>query len=857
MRFVTTPCISEESALRILLEPSGEETAAGRAHVAECETCRGFVAALARVMLPPSAPSLGGWGADAVALEPGTRLNQYVVESVLGRGGMGVVHAGHDTRLHRPVAIKLLSSSAAPGAVARLRREAAVMAQLAHPNVVEVFDFGECEAGPFVVMERLHGRTLRQWLDEEPRSADEIVSAYVQAGRGLAAAHARGIVHRDFKPANVMRTGDGEQTRVKVLDFGLATPLAGGTTPSEGGSGKLRTLDGGGTPRYAAPEQLAGAAVTTASDQFSFCVALFESLCGRVPYPGATTSERRTAMLSGRMEALAAKISPEVERALRRGLQLDPRRRHRSMDALLSSLSARPRAHRLVGGAALLSLGALAAWPSAEVPCADGSARMQQAWTPGLEKFTRRPELVTKAAAIDAYAESWLGARAQLCALRREEPTKFERGAACLERLATVLERVSGQLDQVATQVEPMPSNLLGELRDPTECVALRTKGANNPVLRDELDELQARAAAADQDGFIDPQELRDVTAEVGTLLRRARQLGDGSAQAALLRLQGTLEYLRGDYAASERTLEAAYFVADLADDASMQLHVCEGLILLLALLGEEPDRVGPWVMRARSAAEVIGTDNVRGRAAWLEAIGARVEGRLEDAMASSTKAIEWLHSDSETRLLVYTQLGEVAMQTGDGVRARIALTAALELAERELGETHPSLAQPLNALASVEMAEGNVENGLALIRRAVDVLPESKVLFRAYLQANLAKGIRELGQLDAALEQLASVRAVFEAELGRNNPQTIRVARDWIETLAALGHEEEARDKAERLRGTPGLANDEVAGILQTQAFLAEDPRPYLNRILELEDVHPMTQSEARAQLTEFAEAR
>lgn len=854
---MTTSCISEESALRILLEPSGEETAGHRAHVAECETCRGFVAALARVMLPPSTPSFGGWGADSVALAPGTKLKHYVVESVLGRGGMGVVHAGHDTRLNRPVAIKILAQSTAPGAVARLRREAAVMAQLSHANVVEVFDFGECDSGPFVVMELLHGRTLRHWLDEEQRSADEIVSAYVQAGRGLAAAHARGIVHRDFKPANVMRTGDGDQARVKVLDFGLATPLAGGNTPSEGASGSPRTLDGGGTPRYAAPEQFSGAPATILSDQFSFCVALFESLCGRVPYPGSTMSERRTAMLSGRMEALAAKVSPEIEAALRRGLELDPRRRHRSMGALLSALAVRPRARRFVGGAVLLSLSAFAVWPSPEAPCADGSARMRQAWTPGREELTGRPELVTKAAAIDAYAESWLGARARLCALRREEPTRFERGAACLERLATVLERVSGQLDQVATQVEPMPSNLLGELRDPTECVALRTKGANDPVLRDELSELQARAAAADQDGFIDPQELQDVTDEVGTLLRRARQLGDGSAQAALLRLQGTLEYLRGDYAASERTLEAAYFVADLADDASMQLHVCEGLILLLALLGEEPDRVGSWVTRARTAAEQIGTDNVLGRAAWLEAIGARVEGRLEDAMASSTRAIEWLHSDSETRLLVYTQLGEVAMQTGDGGRARIALAAALELAERELGDTHPSLAAPLNALASVEMAEGNVEDGLALISRAIEVLPESKGLLRAYLQANLANGIRELGQLDAALEGLASARAVFEAELGLNNPQTIRVARDWIETLAALGHEDEAGDEAERLLGTPGLANDEVAGILQTRAFLAEDPRPYLNRILELEDVHPLTKSEARAQLSEFAEAR
>lgn len=851
---MTTSCISEESALRILLEPSGQGTAGHRAHVAECETCRGFVAALARVMVPPSAPSFGGWGADAVALAPGTRLNQYVVESVLGRGGMGVVHAGHDARLDRPVAIKVLSQSTAPDGVERLRREAAAMAQLSHPNVIEVFDFGECDGGPFVVMELLHGRTLRQWLDEEPRSAEDVVSAFVQAGRGLAAAHASGIVHRDFKPANVMRVDDGEKGRVKVLDFGLATPLAGGRTKPEGFSGTSRMYGGGGTPRYAAPEQLRGAPATVASDQYSFCVALFESLCGQVPYAGATASERRTSMLAGRMEPLAAQVSPALEAAVRRGLALDARRRHRSMAALLSALEDRPRARRLAAGVAVLSLGVFAAWPAAEVPCADGTARMQKAWTGERGRFVGRPEVVNKAASIDAYVEAWVGARTQLCVRRFQEPTRFERGTACLERLATAVERVASQLEQVASKAESMPSNLLGDLRDPAECVALRTTGANDPVLRDELSALQAWATAADQDGFIDPQELADVSGAVGTLLRRARQLGDGGAQAALLRLQGTLEYERGSYGDAERTLEAAYFVADLADDVSMQLQVCEALVLLLALLNEEPERVAHWVARARSSAEVIGTDNVLGRVAWLEAIGARAEGRLEDSMVSSTKAIEWLHSDSETRLAAYTQLGEVAMQTGDGARARVALQAALQLAEREFGEGHPQLAQPLNALASVEMAEGNIEAGLTLITRAIDVLPDSSALLRAYLRANLANGMRDLGQLDAALAELASVRAVFEAELGANSRQTTRASIDWVDTLAELGRNEDARTEVERLLGMPGLEDRELASLLWTRASLAEDPRPDLERILELAGARSTTKASVRRWLDELA---
>lgn len=787
-----------------------------------------------------------------MALAPGTALNQYVVESQLGRGGMGIVYGGHDARLDRPVAIKVLSHRAAPGAVDRLRREAAVLAQLSHPNVVEVFDFGVCEAGPFLVMERLRGQTLGQWLADEPRSAEEILAAYVQAGQGLAAAHATGIVHRDFKPANVMWAEEGELGRVNVLDFGLAAPLAPGSTHPEGTSGSWRMRGGEGTPRYAAPEQLGGSAATVASDQFSFCVALFESLCGRVPYAGATPSQRRTAMLGGRIEALAANVSPEVEAALKRGLQLDPRRRHPSMRALLLALKPQARRRVLWAGFAVVSVGVFAGWPRPPAACADGTARMEQAWVGGRDRFTGRPEVVAKAASVDAFVESWLVARGQLCALREQEPLRFERGAACLERQASAVERASARLDQVMRASEPMPSNLLGELRDPSECVALKATGTRDPVLRDELSALQARAERSEADGFIDPSEFEDVSIRVGTLLRRARQLGDTGTQAALLRLQATFEYWGGEYAAAERTFEAAYFVADLADDASMKLHVCEGLILLLVLLGEDPQRVDYWVAHARQAADLIATDNVRGRAAWLEAVGARAGGRLEDAMRSATEAIEWLHADSETRLLVYTQLGELAMLSGDATRARIALEAALELAERELGDSHPGLAQPLNALASVDMAEGNVAAAMKLIARAIEVMPESKALLRAYLRANLGNGMRELGQLDGALEELEAVRVVFEEELGPNNFQTIRVAIDWVDTLAELGHVDEARAETAQLLRTPGLAAKERASLLWTRASLADDPRPDLQRILELEGVDPSTMTSVRTWLAE-----
>ena len=297
------PCIEEDAALALI---QGEEVSAEvKEHLATCESCREFVAGLARVMVPDTTASLGGWGLLEGQLEPGTQLGDYVVESMLGRGGMGVVYAARDARLDRAVAIKLLRDDGGSRRVARLRREAAAMAKLSHPNVAEVFDFGESERGPFVVMERIRGETLAAWTSAG-RAATEIIAAYVQAGQGLAAAHRAGLVHRDFKPSNAMVVTEGDAGRVKVLDFGLAADFGTGSF-DEGRSRGSSTLGGlGGTPRYASPEQLLGHPVTPQSDQFSFCVAMFEALAGRLPFPGETGHARRTAMLAGRMEALPA-----------------------------------------------------------------------------------------------------------------------------------------------------------------------------------------------------------------------------------------------------------------------------------------------------------------------------------------------------------------------------------------------------------------------------------------------------------------------------------------------------------------------------------------------------------------------
>ena len=286
------------------------------------------------------------------SLPRGTPVGRYVVLDPIGEGGMGVVYRALDPELDRSIALKLVRVRSRDPAQrerqkTRLVREAQAMARLAHPNVVSVHDVGTFEDDVFVAMELVDGRTLSQFLRDEKPSPGEVIELFVGAGRGLAAAHAAGLVHRDFKPDNL---AVGSDRRARVLDFGLARAVAqGGGADDDIGElwGSPRLLDAAltrdgaviGTPSYMAPEQLRGESVDERADQFSFCVALYQALYGSLPF-----GERRA--ISGALPPLVLPASPRVAapvgHALVRGLAADPAARYPSMDALLADLGGSP-----------------------------------------------------------------------------------------------------------------------------------------------------------------------------------------------------------------------------------------------------------------------------------------------------------------------------------------------------------------------------------------------------------------------------------------------------------------------------------------------------------------------------------
>jgi tetratricopeptide (TPR) repeat protein len=300
--------------------------------------------------------------ADGDGPPRGTSIGRYLVLEPLGRGGMGMVVVAYDPELDRRIALKLLPGE---GDSLRIVREARALAKLSHPNVVPVYDVGDHDGGVYMAMELVAGRTLDAWL-REPRGWREILRVMVAAGRGLEAAHAASIVHRDFKPSNVIVGDDG---RVRVLDFGLARAVV---EPRDGNALVALRADvthGAilGTPAYMAPEQHDGGAIDAAADQFAFCVTLHEALWKRRPFAGASDAEVRQAIAERRIErATGVRVPAALRRIVERGLAEQPSDRFASMTELLAQLERvlkrRARTMQLVAIAIALAMGASTAW---------------------------------------------------------------------------------------------------------------------------------------------------------------------------------------------------------------------------------------------------------------------------------------------------------------------------------------------------------------------------------------------------------------------------------------------------------------------------------------------------------------
>lgn len=412
-----------DAQLRDYLAGGGDATtrAALAHHTQSCASCQLSVGKLEAAALDERTSEVGPpRPTDTPVLPPGTRVGHFVIERNLGRGGMGDVYLAKDESLERMVALKLLRGESAIGPEgsggprARMLREAHAMALLGHPNVVTIYEVGQHEGQVFLAMELVDGGTLKAWLSSQQRTWQEIVRVFVEAGKGLAAAHAVGLVHRDFKPDNVLVSVDG---RVRVTDFGVARRLDEALVPQApvaAGPNDLSsplTVEGTvvGTVAYMSPEQRLGKPVDARSDVYSFCFALFEALHGVRPTAVDVQSRMKT------------DVPAFIRDAVLDGLEADPEERTPSIDAVLWALEHPPvsRLRRLapwVAAAAVVAAGTGFAWRASLGPCDRLDERLAQTWNEAL-----REKLSTAASAdpdgaqrwafaekvIDGYAQQW------------------------------------------------------------------------------------------------------------------------------------------------------------------------------------------------------------------------------------------------------------------------------------------------------------------------------------------------------------------------------------------------------------------------------------------------------------------
>jgi tetratricopeptide (TPR) repeat protein len=763
---------------------------------------------------------------------PGEHIGAFVVERTLGAGAMGVVLLARDAELHRKVAIKLLTPHAGANARAqqRLLREAQSVAALSHPNVVGLHQVGTLGSRVYVVMEFVDGGTLRQWVAAEQREWAEIVDKYRQAAAGLAAAHAAGFVHRDFKPDNVLIGLDG---RVRVSDFGLVGADGdSSTTGSDAPVLDVRLTQTGavlGTPAYMAPEQFLGASVHAAADQFALCVSLYEALHGRRPFAGTTAGALLLSVQEGTiLPPLRREVPPRIQRAIERGLSADPLARHASVAALADALDpaapSRPRSTMVV--AAVASVGALALvgglarwlWPAAStdavapadaassaaaVDCGPVAPVASAAWTPAARD--RLGPLVTQGgvsdpapllesldAGVARYGLALGRGRHQLCEQRADLDAKtYTARARCLEELE--LEFVA-TLELLAGTEEPMLA------RD-----AVGYIGALAPASRcDGVEDSSAPPADGDVARALVEARVHDLSADhvaAGRLAERALELAeaaqDSGASSTAHWLISRAQSGVGDATAAESSVRKALTLARAAGDAGREWRTTLALAATIAVQDARTEEAVAMLAVADAAALRSGE-----RGSWefdLAAAGVyRIAGNSTTALTHSAAAVDRLAAMSDPPPFSITHAfrehGDALLRSGSAARAEEIYASGIETATRLLGPDHPRRASLLSARATARVHQRDNDAAAADYAEAERILtPDvgqnhaelgSLLLARADLE-------RQRGQLENAAVSIARAIAILEHDPGREEELANALVVLGIVEFSAARHEE------------------------------------------------------------------
>ena len=777
-------------------------------------------------------------------LAQGARLGRYIVLERIGAGAMGVVYGAYDPSLGRNVALKVLREAGGADRPGRLLREAHALARLAHPNVVAVHDVGTADGQVFIAMELISGTNLRAWLAERPRSWREVLDVFLQAGRGLAAAHALGVVHRDFKPENAVLDKQG---RVRVLDFGLARAEAAApdVAPVEppGASAVADTLTSTGlivgTPAYAAPEQLRGRSDARA-DQYSFGVALHEALLG-----GRPGSERAGARAPGWILAV-----------VRRTLSRDPDERYPSMEAVLAALARDPRARWRPIAAVGLAVGALAAAGLilARRPdvCGGAGERIAGLWEGERRETARRAFTATELpyagavfasidGALSRYRDGWTAMYTEACEsgrVRGEQSQQvldlrmecLAQRRLALDGMTAALARADGKtVDRAVAAAVALPA-----LDDCADVATLRAPvpPPDDATVRAQVADLRARLASARAlqaaGRFAEAMAIAAPAAELAVATRHR------PIEAEALYLLGSLQHDTGEDEAAVASLIRAHLAATAGRHG---LVAADAAILLVRIVGWEQaqyPQAHEWAARAGAALEAVGPnprlvsqlDNNLGVLLYAQD---RYDESIVYHQAALAMRVAAFGRESQPVAASYSNLGISFGAKGQNAIAAEQHRLAIAIVERVLGEGHPTTASMQSNLGAVLNDMGDYPAGLAVYRHALEV--GTRTFGPTHLQVAsyyTGMGVAHygLGHWTEALEAHRQALAIKEKALGPENPSVATSLANTSKVLIKLGQLDEAAAMAERavaiVEKRQGPGHSDVAHAVMAVAEIA-----------------------------------
>ena len=775
--------------------------AAVDAHLATCGACRDLVAASAQAVLAPVS-RLAEIGAtrgtvSSAALPPpglrarGATVGRYVTLGLVGRGGMGDVYAAYDPELDRKIALKLLNDGGAASesqvrSRGRLLKEAKAIARLSHPNVVVVHDAGTIDDRVFIAMEFVEGQTLAAWLGGKTRAWAEIRPVFLAAGRGLAAAHAARIVHRDFKPQNVMVAADGT---VRVMDFGLASDASDGNVQAPVESvdrdrvdfsrtmalGLTRTGSLIGTPAYMAPEQFRAQAADSRTDQFSYCVSLYEAVYGERPFAADSLAGLIEAVTAGRMRDVAqrTRVPAWLRKVILRGLALKREDRFATMDDLLTALARDPERQRrrvLVGAglAALLlaggAFGQRALQNPAAAVCRKPAARLNAVWELAeadpkaphprrdairaafLATGARRAADVWErtAAKIDAYARHWAEMYGETCEatqVRGEQSTEvlglrmdcLGRDRDSLRALTDLL--AAADVDMVSRAIDAAAA--LPDIERCADVAALRVAppAPRDPLLRQQVDRLRQRSAEARALG--DAGRWNQGIAKAQPLLDQAAKMGYEPVVAEVLALLGFMDGMMDNAKESAEYSERALWLAETIRYDEVAAGAAVALVGTVGYMLGRPEEGERWGRFADAILKRMGPGHERLQA-WLA------------------------NNRGETRVFA----GELAIAEPEMLKA-IALKRKVD------GGASADVAESMNTLAELYARRGELV-------KAIDMADQARAIYdREYGSDGIMSGrgysnrceyLSTLGRYGEALDSCQKALAIWEAALGTDH---------------------------------------------------------------------------------------